>query len=252
MTIYITMGIYLIISMLNIFFQVKNEELSNSSFLRIGIGLIILYSLLNAKNWAKVFVTIACIISIAMLVIPTIYSVKNGYYSLAAINLILLALSVYIIRFLNVGEKYETYSELINKGFDSNKDELEDIKTIVSNDKLIDFDRKSFQDLEKYEQLAKTIFERHELSASLERIFTNQNSVFVETNETEYEIEISSKSTFFDNNFISGIDEILNDLNDDKLIAIVYPETTTNKRKYKLGCLHSEEYINLKSNGMVE
>ena len=248
----ITLIGYVLTCLYGVYLKLVNDSLTNWTYISIGIGVFIIYSLLTAKKWAKIYVSIVCAIIIVFSGFPILEQFSTGNYPLALTNLAILMWSIFLIWFLNHGGTYDKYVEIVNKGYDYSKEEMADIESIIDKSHLIEFDRRSFNTIEDYLVFAQKLFDKNRLDFEIESIHHSADQIIINTAEIEYEVDVNLDAIFFDNDYLGKLISILQDRDSDYSIVMVYPNTVAYKGVKNIALLNSEEIQQLSENGMVE
>jgi len=250
-TINLTALAFVVISLFSLYFNLKNDTISSWSFVSFVIGLFIIYSLLKAKSWAKILMTIISVLVIIISLVPTFFLLSKGSFYLALPNLALTIWFVYLVSFLNHGDTYDKYVQVVKGGYDFTKDSMDEIENIIDENRLIDFNRKEFNSMDDYEHMAKRLMKSDKMDVSIESINLVNNELIISTEDTDYLIEIDSRIAFFDNDFIKNLNSFLLQLKSELSVALVFPDTVANRSKTKIVLLSSDEISTLSKNGMI-
>ena len=250
-TINLTLLIFILISFIDWYHKLQNDRLTIWSFAGVAIGLFIINSLLKAKEWAKIIVTIACSLLIISSLLLIIAQIINGFMISALISLAIIVWAIYLIRFLNYNDRYERYSQLINSGFNDQENDVKNISDLIATERLIALNRKDFKDAMDYKFLTENLLIQENTKLPVNKISVARQNIIIETDEVDYEIEIDSNTIFFQNSFIDKLNIVLSEISNEYLISTIYPKTTAFKLETKIACLTIKEFEELKDNGMI-
>mgnify|MGYP000111983685 CR=1 FL=1 len=251
-TITLLLFLFIVISIIGLCFRHINGTLTLWSYISVGIGIFIIYSLYQAKSWAKLYITIACAFMILISIMPTIANFTNQKFVPAIINVVLMSWAVYLIRFLNIGEEYEKYSQIVKSGFNILEDAVQDISDIVTPDRMIHLDRKKVSTPSEYKQLAEKLLSKDISAERITGVVENESSITIETSEVDFEIEFSPESVFFEKSFVDKLNSILEELSSEYMVTVFHPQSIAIKKDSKIACLTVDERTKLKENGMME
>lgn len=229
-------------------------ELVWSDGVSLCIGIFIIYSLYEAKEWAKIYITITSGLMVLITFFLILGSIRDLNILMMLLSVSILLINAYLIYFLNTDDTYEKYQKLVQKGYDLKESKKIEISQIIDAKKLIPIDFKSFKGKEDYLKLTKEVFDAYEMNSSIEKIYCEgESKIYVEGEDAIFELEFNSKSIFFDRTFISKLNEIIEKLRtDDKALAFVYPNSTIDMLDRRIALVNHEELMKLKSHGFYE
>ena len=243
-----------IISLIGIYFKVLNETFSWLDGVSLLITGFIVYSLYEAKEWAKIYITISSGLTILMIFPGIIKSAIGFNIPIFVISTLFLLWNAYVIKFLNSGDIYDKYQKLVQKGYDFKENKKVEISEIIDSKKMIPIDFRSFKSKEDYLAFTKLIFDILDMKSFIEKIYSEgESKIYVESEELIFELEFDINSVFFDKNYINGLNVIMEKLrNDGRYLDLVYPNSTLDKLERKITLANGEEFMELKKYGYYE
>ena len=248
--VWIMLIVFLSISCLSVYVSLVNNNLSWISFMSIGLGVFIIYSLLNAKSWAKNYIVFAGAFIILITISPLIKDISTLSWSGICLKGSLIAWLVYIIRYLNVSKTYEKYVQLVNSGISINKDQFQPLEDIIGNSRLINIQADQLNSSEDYLSITKKIFSDSQFTNQEINFSAEENEVNIETEEEILSIEIDKDSIFPLKDFINKIKVAVDAISESAYQFVeVYPEGI-HESSIKQYCTVSKEVVNsLNQNG---
>ncbi len=245
---------FILIFAFNSLFRVLNETFGLKDMLLLALGGYIIYSLYQARTWAKNYIMVCCVLFAVFTIPGMIGSLVNLNLPELLLQTVVLAWSLSIVWFLSKSELYEKYQELVQKGYDFETNTTVQVSEIVNPKFVLPIQFTEIKTLMDYQKLTENIFSQFGMDRLIEKIGANEEGkVFIETEEKIFELEYDQDSIFFDQNYLQRINFVLEQLSkDDKYLDIIYPATTLDKQQKSLVLASPEEYRELKNRGFYE